>query len=276
MEQSKESNVQEHTMLDGKPRLQLMGQKLDTIQATLYVHASFQDPATISRQLNLYIESGEIVPLITGAGDVVGTYVITSSKTSSEMWGGDGKILSATISLDLREAVAVDTAGVDGFAQSTWSPPIITPPAVQQESLESIAAANVTAVGVQNNSILSNVKSASITPAAARNPASNTLRASRLMRANYATLTTAADAVVDSPLYDATRDAVAYISDITDILDLLDTTAESLIVNIDAADDAAALLDIAELLTQSAALDLATREFRRLSVPFITLYATRK
>lgn len=110
MDQSGSANYAEHQLIEGKPRLQRLGSKLDTLNLSVKVHRSFTVPETRISELQSARDNGDILAFITGAGDVRGDFVITDVAVSYMRCADDGSILEAQIGITLKEYSTPDMA----------------------------------------------------------------------------------------------------------------------------------------------------------------------
>ena len=158
----------EHAKLQGKPSLQRVGSKADTLALTFHVHAQFQQPERFLQQLADLKEAGTVLPLSNDAGDALGDWVIQSLATTRQRTLPDGSIIEATVSVNLLEWVTVDgvserkyAARQQGFAVGTQG---VDAPQLTQ-SLEVQAMQSTLAIGGQANAIDSSLAAASTNPA---------------------------------------------------------------------------------------------------------------
>jgi phage protein U len=98
------TNVEVGT-IDGKPRLQRNGTNLESVQIDIRLHSAFGagDPIDLITKLNTWQDEGQVLPLIDGQGEVLGNYVLQKVGDSIDIMRIDGKIISATVSIDLLE-----------------------------------------------------------------------------------------------------------------------------------------------------------------------------
>jgi len=277
IDQGGETDYAEHALLDGKPRLQKIGSKLDTVKAAIYLHASFVAPSDVLNRLVDYRTTGEILPLITGAGEVVGNFILKATTIKRETTDGEGRIISATIELDLLEISTPElTAPQSGFAMSTASPATVTPPLTQQESLSSIAAANVTIAGVESTSVLSGITAANISNDTAGAQAGTIQAAAVGINTAMAAIDAAINFETSGALYDATRDLDTYLPTVTGKADDIIAAALDLKGYADAEDAVNVVATMVILTTLGGELDLITRQLRAYSSPLVAFYICRR
>lgn len=97
-------NYAQHERINGKPRLQAVGELLDTISFEMYLHADFTDPETDIETLNVAMRNREILLLILGNGKIVGDFIIPSMSQVNSFTDPFGNLISATISIELLES----------------------------------------------------------------------------------------------------------------------------------------------------------------------------
>ena len=96
-------NYAQHDLINGKPRLQSVGENLDTISFDMYLHAQFTDPESDIETLRLSMVNREVLPLILGNGRVLGFFVIPNFSQVNSFTDPLGNLISTTISVDLLE-----------------------------------------------------------------------------------------------------------------------------------------------------------------------------
>ncbi|WP_405119225.1 phage tail protein [Pseudomonas leptonychotis] len=93
----------EHAMLQGKPKLQWIGEGLDELTLELAFHAALVDPEVQLRKLKTAKAAHEPLPYVLGSGDYRGIYVITALDVTTRKTDGNGRLLSALANISLRE-----------------------------------------------------------------------------------------------------------------------------------------------------------------------------
>lgn len=96
-------NYAQHERIKSKPRLERVGDILDSISFEMYLHAQFTDPEEDIRVMREAMQSGEILTLILGNGSIVGDFVIPNFTKTTEFTDTSGNIISANISVELLE-----------------------------------------------------------------------------------------------------------------------------------------------------------------------------
>lgn len=93
----------EHARIQGKPRLEWIGEGLDELSLEISLHASVGDPESRVRQLRKAKSDHAPLPYVLGSGDFRGIYVITGLDVTTRKTDGVGRLVAATVSMTLRE-----------------------------------------------------------------------------------------------------------------------------------------------------------------------------
>lgn len=146
----KEALYAEHALIDGKPRLQRVGNALDEFTIGLHFHVAFCDPEAEYDKLNRYRDDGEILALVYGTGYYEGTFVITTLNRTVNDTDKNGAYIDIDVSVGLREFYQADQmknnqkrALLSAFAVSSnrplpinVPPPALTPDALALQSIQ--------------------------------------------------------------------------------------------------------------------------------------------
>ncbi|MDO5940645.1 phage tail protein [Burkholderia cepacia] len=125
----------EHALIEGKPRLQFIADKLDEIRIQLAFHAYYCDPETELAKLKTALAAHQAMTLVLGNGDYKGWFVLTEVLSSSKHTDKAGTLIALEANITLREFV--------GDKKSPLQPPAVQPklpPAVAQALPASKAA----------------------------------------------------------------------------------------------------------------------------------------
>jgi len=98
-----ETDIAEHALIKGKPRLQSTGQKANEVSISIHIHSMFADPKKQYEALDQYRSDVSVLPLIGGDGKVYGDFVIKSIELKVNQTTPDGKWVDATFDLSLIE-----------------------------------------------------------------------------------------------------------------------------------------------------------------------------
>ena len=99
----------EHALVGRKPRLQLVGEKLDEFRLELTFHASYCNPELELLKLRQAMQSGEARQFVLGSGAYKGWFVITDLTATSRQTDKFGTLISLDAMVTLREYVEPQT-----------------------------------------------------------------------------------------------------------------------------------------------------------------------
>lgn len=95
----------EHALMEGKPRLQWMADKLDEIRIQLSFHSQYCDPEQELLKLRQALTSHQAMALVLGNGDYKGWFVLTELQATSKQTDAAGTLIALEASITLREFV---------------------------------------------------------------------------------------------------------------------------------------------------------------------------
>ncbi|KAF0205491.1 MAG: hypothetical protein FD173_934 [Gallionellaceae bacterium] len=95
----------EHARIEGKPRLQWIGDKLDEHSLSLKFHFMFCDPDAEISKLYAAMSAHIALPFVLANGEYKGEFVIADIALSEEFTDAQGGRLSATVKVSLRESI---------------------------------------------------------------------------------------------------------------------------------------------------------------------------
>jgi len=93
----------QHALIQGKPRLEWVGDGLDELTLELTLHALLADPEAQIRRLKAALRAHAPLPYVLGSGDYRGVYLLTEVGTTTRRTDAQGRLISATISVSLLE-----------------------------------------------------------------------------------------------------------------------------------------------------------------------------
>ncbi|MDR0440138.1 MAG: phage tail protein [Candidatus Accumulibacter sp.] len=105
IEENFSANFAEHPLIEGKPRLQWIGDNLDEITWHMVLHAGFCQPALEMLKVKAAIARHEALPLIFANGDYKGHFVPTDMRVTTKQLTRDGTLVWVETDLTLREYV---------------------------------------------------------------------------------------------------------------------------------------------------------------------------
>lgn len=110
-------------LIDGKPRLQRIGDELDEVAFTMLLHANFCDPEYEFQQLDLQRRKGAVLPLLNGEGLFYGNFVISELRKGIVQTGRTGYAVHIEVAVTLREYFdpKADTSGTNALQQNAFA-----------------------------------------------------------------------------------------------------------------------------------------------------------
>lgn len=125
---TKQTNLVEHALIDGKPRLQKVGVNLEQLNISIQLHQRFCDVASEIEALTLACLNSEVMPLLDGTGLFIGNFVIKSVDKTYEHTDPQGVPVLAQLSLSLTEdahTLITSVAQQDAFAAEDNNPEVV-------------------------------------------------------------------------------------------------------------------------------------------------------
>lgn len=95
----------EHALIEGKPRLQFIGDKLNEIRIQLSLNTWFCDPEAELAALTGALTAHQAMALVFGNGDYKGFFVLTELQVTARQTDESGTLLAVEASMTLREFV---------------------------------------------------------------------------------------------------------------------------------------------------------------------------
>lgn len=93
----------EHSLIQGKPLLEWIGEGLDEYTLAITLHAALGDPEKRLRELRTAKAAHEPLAFVLGSGDYIGGFVITELSNNVRRTTANGRLHSATMAVTLRE-----------------------------------------------------------------------------------------------------------------------------------------------------------------------------
>ena len=104
-ESSFSANFAEHALIDGKPRLQSVGDNLDEIRLQLAFHQHYCNPEAELTKLIKAKSAHRAMPFVLGNGDYKGWFVMTDLQASTRHTDKAGTLVALEANVTLREYV---------------------------------------------------------------------------------------------------------------------------------------------------------------------------
>jgi phage protein U len=108
----------EHPVVQGRPKLQKIGEELREIDTGFLLHRGYCDPATAIAALRSLAEAQEPFYFILGDGTFAGEYVVEEITSEVEKLDRAGQAVGIEVSVQLKEAPASST-GTAGASATT-------------------------------------------------------------------------------------------------------------------------------------------------------------
>ena len=104
MQHSADVQVQEHSVIVGKPKLQFVAPNLEEVSFTMEINAlHYKKPASVMRLLLDAMQSGVYAPLVIGGRVVLQKAMLTKVGTDFETVLSKGKIFSLKVDVSMKE-----------------------------------------------------------------------------------------------------------------------------------------------------------------------------
>lgn len=273
---TRETNLVEHALIEGKPKLQRVGTNLTTLEIVMLLDAAFCDPQTEIDALNNSRELAEIMPLVMGDGLVVGNFVIRAVADNQLNHTKEGTLTQAEVTVSLVEYAGADTteaaassAIAAAFANVNNAPatyiPVLVPTTVEHSVTQGLVNANA---GI--NTTVDNLTGLTGYVDLYR-PKAETVIQDMIAagdQLNYVLQTINADL---GEMYDRTRDLALVIEQTLNVTADITTEAEALIQDIENGNASSAAARVAELGNKAQELDTKSSQISQTSAALISL-----
>jgi hypothetical protein len=123
----KGASLPEHAVIDGKPRLQKTGNKLDKVTFTINLHLGFCIPEDVINEFENYVVNSTPVPVTLGTGKFLGNFILTDIKKNIVQTNSIGRIIECKIEILAIEWVSGKTnfKKLNPTSVTTSNPPTI-------------------------------------------------------------------------------------------------------------------------------------------------------
>jgi phage protein U len=274
---TRETNLVEHALIEGKPKLQRVGTNLTTLEIVMLLDAAFCDPQSEIDALNNSRELAEVMPLVMGDGRVVGNFVIRAVSDNQLNHTKEGTITQAEVTVSLVEYAGADTteaaasiAIAAAFANVNNAPatyiPVAVPISIEHSATQGLVNANA---GI--NTTVDNLTGLTGYVDLYR-PKAETVIQDMIAagdQLNDVLQTINADPL--SEMYDRTRDLALVIEQTLNVTADITTEAEALIQDIENGDVSSAAARVAELGNKAQELDTKSSQISQTSAALISL-----
>lgn len=126
IDESSVSNYAEHAVIEGKPKLQYVGESLDEINIRAKFHFSFCLPAEEIEKLTLAKVKHEALDFIYGNGKRVGKFVIVQVDKTYIQNDNLGNIMSIEVNIKLKEYAEPEKLNPSTGKRQAPKPPVLS------------------------------------------------------------------------------------------------------------------------------------------------------
>lgn len=234
-----ETNLVEHALIDGKPKIQRVGTNLETMEITILFDVAFCTPQSEVDALNSSREAGEVMPLVMGSGRFVGNYVIKSVQQTKVHEATDGTLLQAEVSLSLMEFAnkqlnqAVSQSAISSAFATTANVSQTFSNMTQYQSVEQVASMGVVASQAAIGTASDTLSKLGSSVQLYRAKAEQVIRDMNTATSKFNTVLDAINNDTASDLYAITRDLAVSIGQTLVLVSDTAVEAEALIADID-------------------------------------------
>jgi phage protein U len=252
-----ETNLAEHPLIENRPTLQRVGEKLKVINMGMFFDQSFCDPTEQLSALEASRFSSEIMPLIMGDGSYIGEFVIKKITATTIASAPNGAVQQMDVQVELTEFYDPDreqtqqvSAISSGFAMAQNEPATSTPVLVpiQPELIAVSGLVSSNAFATTSVSLMDTLKqNASLYRSKADAILQNMLKCGDGLNEVLDII----DSDPASQVYQITRDLASSIAVMTIVISDVVIECTSLISDLDAGDISSATNRVASLATKS-------------------------
>src|SRR4051812_9103190 len=100
------NNVVEHALIEGKPKLQSIGQNLTKLSFSININSAFVNPEAEIAKWKQYVSDSTPVPITLGTGEFLGFFILTSANSDIGQTNNDGGIIQCSLDVAASEFVS--------------------------------------------------------------------------------------------------------------------------------------------------------------------------
>lgn len=274
---TRETNLVEHPLIEGKPKLQRVGTNLTGLEIVMLLDAAFCNPQTEIDALNNSREIAEVMPLVMGDGLVVGSFVIRSVSENQLNHTKEGTLTQAEVTVSLIEYAGAESTGAASssaiaaaFANVNNSPatyiPVAVPISVELGATQGLVNANA---GI--NTTVDNLTGLSGYVDLYRPKAEAVIQDMLIAGDQLSGVLDTINADQLSEMYARTRDLALVIEQTLIVTADITTEAEALIQDIENGDTLSAASRVTDLGTKANELDTKSSQISQTSAALISL-----
>jgi phage protein U len=160
-----ETVLSEHAVIEGKPRLQMTGEKLEEITLKFLLHSTFSNPEKDLEVLQEYRRTAQVIPFVSGDGYNYGDFVLKGINRTLTQTNNDGAIIGIEVELTLIEAVITGARKRGAIERlAVKMPAISVTPLMPKPSDPHQIAANLKVINTQSAAMDKELKDAQRVP----------------------------------------------------------------------------------------------------------------
>lgn len=275
-----ETNLVEHALIDGKPKLQRVGENLENLDVSILFDIAFCNPQAEIDALKSSRQAGEVMPLIMGNGRFVGNYVIRTVDQTNANEAPDGTLLQAEVSLTLIEYAneALPQASTSSALSQAFATAVNTPQSfstmTEYKSVDQQASADVIASSASMNTVSTTLATMDASEELFRPKAKAIIRDMQTAGDTLDNLLSTINSDSASELYALTRNLATSIAVSSSIVSDVLVEAQALIDDIDANNTGAIPGRITSLVQRSVEIRSRSKQLTQSAADLVTYIVT--
>jgi len=275
-----ETNLVEHALIDGKPKLQRVGENLETLDISILFDIAFCNPQSEIDALKSSRQAGEVMPLIMGNGRFVGNYVIRTIDQTNANEAPDGTLLQAEVSLALSEYAneELPQASTSSSISQAFATAVNTPLSfanlTEYKSVNQQASADVIASSASMNTASTTLATLDASVELYRPKANAIIRDMQTAGDTLENLLSTINADSASELYGLTRSLAIAIAVCLSVVSDVTVEAQALIADIDANNTGSIPGRIASLVQRSVEIRSRSKQMSQSAADLVTYIVT--
>lgn len=275
-----ETNLVEHALIDGKPKLQRVGQNLDTMDISIRFDIAFCNPQSEIDALNNSRAIGEIMPLVMGSGRFVGNYVIKSLERTHTNEAGDGTLLQAEVSVSLLEYAndqinkSVSTNAIAQAFATVRNAPQTFSELTAYKSVEQLTSAGVVASQASMSTAGATMSTLGTASDLYRPKAKAIIRDMELAGRTLDEVLSNINSDMTSPLYSMTRNLAVAIVDSQSLIQDVVVEAQALVSDIDNGNTSEIPGRVGSIVSRSIEINSRSKQLAQSAAELVTYIAT--
>lgn len=157
-----ETVLSEHSVIEGKPRLQKTGEKLEEISLKFLLHSRYTNPEADLETLQSYRRDARVVPFIAGSGYNYGDFAVKSISRTLIQTDNDGNIIGIEVEVSLIEVFNIGAKKKPaGERLATKEPNISVSPRLPQLTDPQAISVELRTINIQTSAMEKDISEAS-------------------------------------------------------------------------------------------------------------------